>query len=432
MTAPQSAAANEDRSPWELYSRVQRLRFLAILFLVGTANYVDRNIISVLLEPIKHEFEVSDTMLGLLTGLSFAVFYATLGLPIARLADNWNRKHVVTASLAVWSGMTMVCGLAGSYWQLLLARFGVGAGEAGAIPPAQSLLSDFFPPADRGKAFGIFMSSSSAGYALGLIAGGWIAQEYGWRHAFILAGALSFILVPMTHFLLREPRRAMAHFRASQSENSMRAVRALFAKPSYVLILCALVAYFMWSYGVLVFVVSLLVRAHGLSLAEAGAMFGLVSAAGAVVGSVGGGAIADRLARHDTGWLTRVGAIGIVAAVPVYEVALWTNNMALMTGLLFLSTVLLNGTVPPAYAAVHAVCGARRRALAIALLLFFANLIGLGLGPLFSGMLSDAFAVTLGNAEGLRLALMIMTGVLVPAAMLLFFAARQLSRDLED
>ena len=177
-----------DSKPWNYYTNRNRRTFSFVLFLVGTSNYVDRNIIGVLLEPIKKEFLVSDTMLGVLSGISFALFYATLGIPIARWADRGDRKLVITLCLGIWCAMTALCGLASTFWQLVAVRFGVGAGEAGAIPPAQSLLADYYPPTQRARAIGFFSMSSSAGYAIGLIFGGYVAQHYGWRAAFLSVG----------------------------------------------------------------------------------------------------------------------------------------------------------------------------------------------------------------------------------------------------
>ncbi len=407
------------------------MAFLLVLFLVGTSSYVDKNIIGVLLEQIKAEFQVSDTLLGVLSGASFALFYATLGIPIARWADYGDRKLIITLALSTWSVMTALCGAANSFWQLAAARFGVGAGEAGAIPPAQSLIADYFPPGERARAIGVFMTAASAGYAIGLVFGGRVAQHYGWRAAFIAVGLLSLVLVVLTRSVLKEPRSVVGAVRPTGSEPLRVAAKALFAKPSYRSLAAALIIYFFWTYGVLVFIVSLLMRVHGLSVAQAGTLFGTVSAVGALIGCIGGGALADRLARRNISWLARLGAYGMIAAIPLYELALWSAHVGTMIPLLLLGTVVLNAAVPPAYSAVHAVCGSSRRALAIALLLFLANLLGLGLGPVAAGALSDAFGVLHGPGEGLRRSLMVLMSALLPAAWLLFRAARGLGEDAE-
>lgn len=419
--------------PWDLYAKGERRLFLFVLFLVGTCNYVDRNVIGVLLEQIKSEFQVSDTMLGLLSGLSFALFYATFGIPVARWADRGDRKRVITVSLTVWSAMSALCGFAGTFWQLLIARFGVGAGEAGAIPPAQSLISDYYAPTERAKAIGIFMISGSVGYALGLVLGGFIAQQYGWRMTFVIFGLAGFILVPLTHFILKEPRH-LPQFtvRPSDGESMRDAMRALFVKPAYRLLLSGIVLYFVMAYGAFVFIVSLMIRLYGLNVAQAGALFGAIAAVAAVIGSVGGGALADRLAAKDLSRLARFAGWAMIAAFPLYELALGSSRLPTMAALLLLGVIVHSAVVPPAFSAIHVVCGSKRRALSVAVVFFFANLIGLGLGPVLTGALSDQFAVTAGSAEGLRYALMVVMGVLLPAGYLMLRASRYFKNDAED
>lgn len=418
---------------WELYTSRERRKLMFVLFLVGTSNYLDRNVISVLLEQIKAEFQVSDTMLGLLSGLSFALLYATLGIPVARWADRGDRRHVITVSLSIWSLMTMLCGLATSYWQLAAARFGVGAGEAGAIPPSQSLLVDYYPPEQRSWALGVFTMSSSAGYALALVVGGAITQHYGWRAAFVVFGAAGLFLAVLTHLMLKEPRKALRGTVALQSAESLSvAIRELLAKPCFRNLLCAHAVYFLMAYGAIVFVVSLLIRAHGLSVAEAGGLFGAIYAMGAVIGSIAGGMLADRLAQRDRAWLAKISGCAMWVAIPLFECALGAPHLVVMIPFLLLAVIALTASSPPAYAAIHAVCGSKRRALSVALVFFVANLVGLGLGPVMAGALSDGFGAVYGTAEGLRYALMIMTCALAPAGWLMLRAARTLERDAED
>ena len=419
--------------PWDLYTRRNRRAFLLVLFLVGASNYVDRNIIGVVLEPIKTEFHVSDTMLGILSGISFALFYATLGIPIARWADRGDRKLVITLSLSLWSLMTALCGLTSTFWQLAAARFGVGAGEAGAIPTAQSLLADYYPPTGRAKAIGVFMMSSSAGYAVALVLGGFVAQNYGWRAAFLLVGLLGIGLAPLTHLVLKEPRQ-LSQFAmpSTDGESTLAAIRTLFAKPAYRYILGAIVAYFLMAYGALVFIVSFMVRVHGLNIAQAGGTFGTISAIGAIIGNLAGGTFADRLAARDVAWLARLAGWGMIGALPLYELALSASTIAAITPLLLLSTIVLAGVVPPMFSALHMVCGSKRRAISVAVAFFFANLIGLGAGPVIAGSLSDVLSIAYGKADGLRYALMIVMMIFVPGGCLMLRAAQYLNTDAED
>jgi MFS family permease len=419
--------------PWDLYAGRTRTTFLLVLFLVGTSNFVDKNIIGVVLEEIKTEFQVSDTRLGLLSGISFALLYATLGIPVARWADRHNRKLVITLSLCVWSLTTILCGLANTFWQLAASRFGVGAGEAGAIPPAQSLLADYYPPAERARAIGIFMLSGAAGYALGLVLGGFIAQNFGWRATFIMFGLAGLTLAPLSHFILKEPRStAEIAVRSESDESIMDSIRVLLAKPAYRYVLAAMVVYWLIAYGAVVFIVSLMIRVHGVNVAQAGALFGAVSAVGSVIGSLGGGALADRLAARDMAWLSRVAGWGLIAAIPFWELALWSTSIITMVPFLFLAMVLICASSPCGFAAIHVVCGSKRRALSVALALFFANLIGLGLGPIITGGLSDMLGSAYGSGNGLRYALMIVMSLLLPAGWLYLRSAKHLRADTEE
>lgn len=420
-------------NPWDLYSGRQRGLFLSVLFMVGTSNYVDRNIIGVLLEPIKQEFHVSDTMLGLLSGISFALFYATLGIPVARWADRGDRRFIITLSLTVWSLMTALCGMAQNFWQLALARVGVGMGEAGAIPPAQSLIADYYPPHGRAKAIGVYMMCAKAGYVLGLVAGGWIAQNYGWRAAFIIVGLPGLLIALLTRFLLKEPRhRAQFAIQAQAQEPVAATFRVLFGKPSYRAVIGAMVLYFLMAYGALVFTTSFMIRAHGLSVAEAGALFGAVSAIGAIIGSLGGGIITDHLAKRDISWIARLPGWGLILAMPAYQAAFMAPNAPMMVAILLIASVLLTGAIPPMFSAMHVVCGGARRAMAVAIAFFFANLIGLGLGPVIAGSLSDWLGQSYGAADGLRYAMMIVMVTFVPSGIFMLRAARTLRSDAED
>lgn len=431
--ASAAAAEPETRNTWDLYGPAQRRTFLFVLFLTGTSNYADRNVIGVLLEPIKAEFGVSDTMLGLLTGLAFAIFYVTLGLPIAWMADRGNRQRIITWSLTVWSIMTVMCGMAQNFWQLALARVGVGAGEAGAIPPAQSLIADYYPPTERAGALGFYMMSSMAGYILGMVIGGWTAQHYGWRTAFIIIGLPGLLLALATKFFLREPR-LQTGFAVSpeKSEPARQSIKLLFAKPAYRNIVYALILYFLMAYGALVFMTSFMIRVHGLTVAEAGGLYGAMAAVSAVIGSLGGGKLADILGRRDISWIARLPGLGLIVAVPLYIAAFWTGSLIVMAAISLVTGILLSGIVPPIFAALHAVCGSARRAMAVALAFFFANLVGLGCGPLMAGALSDHLAGIYGPSEGLRYALMLTTLTFLPAGWFMLRASRHLAADLED
>jgi MFS family permease len=419
------------RRTWDLYSSRQRWTYLAVLFLVSTSNYADRNVISVLLEPIKAEFHVSDTMLGLLTGISFAVFYATLGIPVARWADRGNRKFIMTLALTVWSFMTMLCGAAQTFWQLAFARVGVGAGEAGAIPPAQSLIADYFDPTRRARALAIFMASATAGYLLGFVLGAHIAAVYGWRHAFLLLGAPGLLLALIVHFVLREPR-LLAEFRpeVAAGESTSETIRALLRKRSFLYLIAGMVVYFMIAYGALVFFPSYMVRVLHQSLDDVGAVYGGLSAVTTVFGTLAGGWVTDRLGRVNVAWLGWLPALGLVLAWPFYELLLLVPSFGALLVISVFAGLALNLAIPAMFAALHAICGSARRAMAVAICFFFANLIGLGLGPVIAGALSDAFTAAYGPV-GLRYSLMIVVTLLLPSGLFMYLCGRHIARDSE-
>jgi MFS family permease len=418
-------------NPWELYSNRQRWAFLAILFLICTSNYVDRLILSILVEPIKAEFQASDFEMGLLGGFSFAIFYAFLGIPVARMADRGDRKRVVTVSLVIWSLMTAVCGMAQSFWQLALARVGVGIGEAGAIPPSQSLIADYFPPEKRTRALAIFMSAATAGYLLAFVVGAQVAVAYGWRAAFIVMGVPGLLLALIAWFGLSEPRRLPGRMPSLGEQESIGTTfYALAAKRSFVLLTVAMVTYFLMAYGALYFVPAHLIRVLGQDLAAVGAVYGTVNAVGAVLGTVAGGFLTDRLAKAGRSWLVRVPAIGLIAACPLYVAAFLTDSVTLFYALSFLGGLALHASIPAMFTIVHVVCGSKRRAMAVALIFFFANLIGLGLGPVIAGLLSDSFTAAYGPV-GLRYALAIAMLMLIPASFSLWRILRYIEKDAE-
>jgi len=412
-------------APWLLYSGRQRVFFLAILFLVYASNNTDRNILGVLLPQIKTEFHISDTQLGLLSGIVFACFYATLGLPLARWADRGDRTRILSFSLIVWSVMTTLCGLTQTFWQLVAARLGVGAGEAGAMPPAQSLLADYFPPEKRSGAMGIFMMASSMGYAGGLILGGYIAQHYGWRNAFLFVGIAGLLLGPIALSVLKEPRKV---FPSKVVAEPFRAASgALFRLPAYRYILYAVVIYFFMGYGALVFIVSLMTRLFGLSVQEAGANFGTMSMIAAVIGNLLGGQLGDRLARRNLANLPRTAGWAMIISAPLFMFALAQPSMAAMQIPLFLAMVALNVMAAPMFSSLYLVCDANRRATGLSIVLLFANLVGLGLGPVLTGFISDTLTPTYGPAEGLRWGLVAICSVMIVGGAFMLRAARHVT-----
>jgi len=405
---------------------------LAALFLVSTVSNIDRQIMAVAIEPIKAEFQASDTHMGLLTGAAFALFYATLGLPIARLADHGNRKRIIAISITFWSLMTAVCGVAQNFTQMFLARLAVGGGEAGALPTSQSLIADYFPPSVRGRALGIFIMAAVAGYAIALIGGTHMASEYGWRPMFITFGLCSLSIVGVVHLVLREPRLMMQLPAKQEREGLRSSFRALHAKPSFKWQVAGAVFFGVVSYGALIFILSHLIRSFGMPLARAGTVYGVISAATAIAGALFGGYLTDRISRHSAANIPLFTGVLLLAALPFYLGALLTHSLAFFAIGATIGGSLMFSAGPPLFAGIHIVCGSRRRATAIAMLYFMMNSVGLGGGPVLTGMISDSFAQTYGPAMGLRMAMVIAFTALLPGGLCFLIAARTMKADAEQ
>lgn len=404
-----------------LYSARQRWLFLSILFAVATSNYVDRYIIAVLLEPIKREFGVSDTLLGLLSGASFALLYAVMGIPVARWADRGDGRWIIVIALSLWSLMTALCGAAQSFWQLALARVGVGIGEAGAAPPTQSLLVDCFPPEQRGRAMSILTAATTAGYLLAFMGGAALVVGVGWRWTLLIVALPGLQVALIAAVMLKEPRAQLGwpSKADANAESLLAALRVLWRKPSYRSTLCALTLWAFFAYGAVLFVPSYLVRALQVDFAVVGLAYGLVSAAGALIGTLGGWWLIDRLAAHDRAWLLRLPALAMLVGTPFYLASFLIPSFWAFLLLGGIGATLVAAALPATFVAAHAVCGSKRRAMEVAILLFFMSLIGAALGPVATGLVSDWLQPRFG-AMGLGYALALMSLSMPAVAMLLF------------
>jgi MFS family permease len=431
-SASEAAAGRTAQGPWLLFSSRQRWKMLAVLFLVSTVSNVDRQIMTVAIEPIKAEFHATDTQMGLLTGIAFALFYATLGLPIARWADRGNRKLIITISIAFWSIMTAVCGAAQSFTQMFFARLAVGGGESGALPTSQSLIADYFPPEMRGRAIGIFAMAGVAGYAAALIGGAQIASRFGWRVMFVTFGVSSLLIAVIASLGLREPRHMVS--RATDPAAAERlgpSIAALVRKPSFLWQLAGGVFFGIVSYGALIFVVSHLVRSFGLPLAHAGTIYGSISTVTAIVGALAGGYLTDRLGRRNPAAVPLLTGVLMIAALPAFLVAMLSHDFTIFVVSALIGGCLLFAAGPSLFAGIHIICGSPRRATAIALLYFMMNSIGLGGGPVLTGVLSDGFGAHEGSAMGLRIAMLISFAALLPGGACFLLAGRTMKADAE-
>ncbi|MEY4619294.1 MAG: hypothetical protein RIS65_466 [Pseudomonadota bacterium] len=371
---------------------------LFALLLVYILNFLDRQIVNILAEPIKGELGLSDTQLGLLAGPAFAVFYAVLGIPIARYADNakTNRVWLISVCLAVWSAMTALCGVAQNFVQLALARIGVGVGEAGCTPAAHSLIADSVAPEKRSSAIAFFGLGIPIGGLLGLIIGGVVNDQYGWRIALMLVGTPGILLAFLLPLLIRDPRRCAdsAHFNTADTPVKAKlsikdAVHEVFASKAYLYVFIAASFTAFLSYGKGLWTISFFIRSHGLSTTEAGLAMAVALGISGIIGTWLGGKMADVFGKHDKRHILTLPAIGMAIAAPILFAGYWAEDWRIAVALLILPTILNSAYYGPAYGCVQGLVRPEARAIAASLVVFGQNLIGLGMGPLLFGMLSD-------------------------------------------
>ena len=414
-----------------VFSPAVRNYALGVLVVVYTFNFIDRQILSILLEPIKQDLGLSDSALGMLTGFAFALFYATLGIPIARFADRSNRRNLIAWALAIWSAMTAVSGLAQNFWHLLLARIGVGVGEAGCSPPAHSMLADYFPTENRATALGIYSLGIPFGILFGFIAGGWLNEFFGWRVAFFIVGVPGLLLAILVRFTLREPPRGMAEGRVADEEQPtiMETFRFLWSKRSFrhMAVGGGLTAFV--GYGVITWVPSFLIRSYGMSTGDVGTYLGLILGIPGGIGIALGGYLADRHGARDTRWYLWIVSVALIASTPLFF-GVYLSNTA-FASLMFLILPILLGNFYQAttFSQTQGLVSLRMRSVAAAVLLFILNMIGLGAGPQAVGILSDVLQPSYGD-ESLRYALLILSTVQIWAAYHYYQAGKSLKEDL--
>jgi predicted MFS family arabinose efflux permease len=411
------------RAPRTLASRPLTLGLLAGVFAI---NFMDRQIVAILSEPIKREFALSDAQVGLLYGFAFAVVYSAAGVPIARWADRGDRARIINASLAFFSLMTIACGLAASYAHLLAARIGVAVGEGGTNPSSHSLIADLYPEGRRATAMGVFALGPNAGILLGFALGGAIGQAWGWRAALVCAGAVGLAFAALTTWLLKDLPRETAR-RAPQSAGN--ALRSLFRRRSMRQLFIGGAVMSVAVYAAIGWLPAFLIRSHGFGTASAGVVLAILLGGLGAVGTLGGGWLADRLGARDAAWRLRVVALAQLATVPFWLGALLVREPALVVTFLCVPAAALCFYLAPSFAAVQSLAEPATRALAAALLILVGSLIGLGIGPLAVGVLSDALRPAHG-AESLRLALLVVVPLLVWSAAHYFAASRTLAADL--
>ncbi len=410
--------------PGQVTARYRGL-VLAMLLLVYTFNFVDRQILGILAPSIKADLHLTDTQLGALGGLAFALLYSTLAIPLAWLADRTSRSWVITVSLAVWSGFTALCGFAGSFWQLFWCRLGVGVGEAGGVAPSYALIADYFPAGQRGRALSIYSLGIPLGSAAGVMLGGWIATAIDWRTAFIVVGVAGIVIAPLFRLVVREPARPAA---AAGAEPIGRVFAILAAKPSFWLLSFGAASSSMLGYGLAFWLPSLLARSFGLDLVGIGRFYGALLLIGGVAGVLLGGFVGDRLGARDRGMYARVPAISFWIAVPFFAAGILSKSTTAAFLLWLIPQALVYVWLAPVIAAVQHLVPPHMRATASASFLLVNNLIGLGAGTLVLGALSDAMTARFGT-EALRYAMLSGLALYLLAGVLMWLAAKPLRND---
>jgi MFS family permease len=395
---------------------------LALLLLAYIFNYLDRQILGILAGPIILELHLSDTQFGVLSGPPFALLYSILGIPFAFLADRTSRSRVIAAALVFWSAFTGLCGAATSFWQLFVFRMGVGIGEAGGVAPSYALIADYFEPRRRARAIAIFSLGVPIGLALGTLIGAYIAHAISWRAAFFTMGAAGILLAPVLLYVVRDPARST---KASTAAPIGQVFPLLARKPVFWLLAFAAGSSSLCGYGLAVWTPSVLERSFGMDLISRGQFLASVVLIGGCTGVFAGGWLADRLGAIDRGWYARLPAIAWLITAPTFAAGLLAPSLWLAWPLLLIPNALNILWLGPVVTAVQHLVPQRMRATASACFLLINNLVGLGIGPLLIGRLSDALKHSYG-AEALRYAAVACTSFYVLAALLMLLCVSRL------
>lgn len=403
-----------------------------LMFAVNMLNYIDRMVLAVLIEDIRVEIPMSDSQIGVLTGLAFAVFYAIAGVFLGRMSDKFSRKRILIGAIGVWSLATAVCGLVGNFFQLLFARISVGFGEAGAMPASQSMLADYCNVERRSAAYAIQSAGATLGLMVGLAGGGWIAELYGWRTAFYVAGALGIPVVLVIALSLKEPVRGALDHGADTMEGTSFKETLLFlwSKRSFPLILMSSTCIAFMLFGVAQWVPAFLIRSYGLSTAQVGTIFGVATGLGSALGAISGGLLCNWLVKKNILWLLWLPIIVGLTTVPFFEIALFASSLNVTIAMIFLVNFVGSLGFGPIVAAFQSVVPAGMRATATAIYGLITSLLGVGLAPFLIGVMSDIFGQGAQDAASLQQALAIAVVVGIGTPLFLFLARRTFIDDL--
>ena len=407
----------------------QRSYTLALLVLVFTSSHVDRQIVAILQEPIKLAFQISDTQLGLLTGVMFAIFYATLGMPMAMWADRHNRRNLITFSISLWSAMTVLCGAAVQFWHLLLARIGVGVGEAGSNPPSHSIISDLYAPHERATAMAIFGLGVNFGIMLGYLIGGWVNEWLDWRWAFVVAGVPGLFIAVLVRLTMVEPPRGYADGLSERPPAPpFRAVLSFMLKSAasrHLLIANALIS--LAGYASIAWVPVYFQRIHDYSTGESGTFLALAIGVGGGLGTFLGGYMADRVAKFGEGWRAKLVSLTILIYLP-FAYLCYSSQDPFWAAIWYIGPAALGGVyLGVNFAILQSLVPVEMRSVAAAINLFSLNIIGLGLGPLSVGTISD-LTLDFAGIDSLRYGLYFTLCVILWGALHQWHIGRHLDR----
>jgi MFS family permease len=403
---------------------------LALLTIVYALNFLDRTIFNVLIEPIKKEFQLSDTMLGLLAGFGFVLMYSALGMPIARLADRKNRRNIIAAGLAFWSAMTALCGMAQNVTMLACARIGVGMGESASTPASQSIIADLFTKDERPRAMGIFAIGTYLGVFFGYFFGGWVNQYFGWRMAFIGAGLPGIAIAILLRFTVAEPARRGDGDTKIGNEAIGPTFAFLLSQKSFVLVLIGFCLAGFTNYSTAVWTPPFMARVHHLTSAEIGTYAGTFKGLFGIAGALLGGFVVAKIGRIDDRWKLWAPAIMSGLAAPVFVLCMLTPSFHVMVWTLGLFSMLVGFHLGPIFAVAQTIAKTSMRALAAATMLLTGTCFGLGVGPLAVGYLNDVLKAAYG-AEAVRYSLMIAALTTVLGALFFVLAARTIRADIK-
>jgi len=416
------------------YSNTYIQYVLGMLVIVYVFNFIDRQILAILAPSIKEDLGLSDTQIGALSGVAFGIFYATLGIPIARLADRHSRVNIISICLGIWSLMTALSGFAQNFVQLLIARIGVGIGEAGGSPPSHSLLADYFAPEKRATALGIYALGIPIGILFGNLAGGWINEFFGWRNAFFLVGVPGVILAIVLKMTVQEPPRGYSEGKPPEVNHVpfMDVMKTMWGFKSFRFIALGAGTQAFVGYGSIAWMPSFLVRTHDMSTGEVGTALGVIIGLFGGAGTLLSGMIGDKLGARDMKWYMLVPGYAFLIAVPTGAAVYLVDGLWAALIIYMLPVFLANLYTGPTFAMTQSLAPLAMRAAASALLLFIINIIGLVFGPTMVGIISDFLQASwqMNDIESLRWALLLCNFVYLLSFYYYFRASRTLESDL--